>query len=56
MNDSGVRRNDREVLESCLSPAQERVALFVALEFEFGIEQESLGCAEFIDLHRVINH
>ena len=38
--DAGVRRNDFEIAENLLSPAQESVALDVALQFEIGIETE----------------
>jgi len=55
VNDAGVGRNDGEVLKGGLSPAQELVALLVAQEFEFGVEIESFGRAEFIDLHGVVD-
>ena len=49
-------RHDGEVLEGRLSPAQEGIALFVALELQLGIELEGLRRAELIHLHRVIDH
>ncbi len=56
VNDAGVGRNDGEVLERRLSPAQEGVAFFVALKFQLGIELKRLRRAELIDLHGVIDH
>ena len=40
VDDAGLRRDDAEVLEGRLSPAQERVALPVALELELGVAGE----------------
>ena len=37
VHDAGVRRHDREVVERALAPAQERVALLVALELQLGV-------------------
>ena len=56
VHDAGVRRHDREVLERRLSPAQKRIALFVALELQLGVELERLRRAELIHLHRVVDH
>ena len=56
MNDAGIRRNDREILEPSLSPSQEGIAFLIALKFQFGVEQERLWRAKFIHLYRVINH
>ena len=39
-----------------LSPAQEGVALDVALHFEIGVEGESVRRAEFVHLHGMIDH
>ena len=39
-----------------LSPAQEGVALDVALHFEVGVEGEGVRGAEFIHLHGVVDH
>src|SRR5579863_8465818 len=55
VNNAGVGRDDREIAESGLSPAEERVALLVALELEEGIHVERTGGAEFIDLHGVVD-
>jgi hypothetical protein len=56
MADAGVRRHDGEVVERRLPPAQERVALLVALELELGVllKRELLG--EGVHLDRVVDH
>ena len=54
--DAGVRRDDLEIAEGFLSPAEEDVALDVALEFEFGVETEGAGAAEIVHLDGVIDH
>ena len=56
MHDAGIGRNDGQIAKRGLSPAQEGVALFVADEFKFGIELKRLRRAEFVHLHRVIDH
>ena len=56
MDDAGVGRDDGEVAESGLAPAEERVSLFVALEFEEGIHVEGAGGAEFVDLDGMIDY
>jgi len=38
-----------------LAPAEEGVALDIALHFEFGIEGENVGGAEFVNLHGVVD-
>ena len=53
--DAGVGRDDLEIVECFLAPAEESVALDIAKEFDFGVEGESAGVAELIDLHRVVN-
>ena len=55
MNDAGVGRNDGEVLERGLTPTQEGVAFFVALEFQIGVQLKRLRGAELIDLHGVVD-
>ena len=54
--DAGVRRHHREVVEGLLAPAQEGVALLVALELELrvALEREPLG--EHVHLDRVVDH
>jgi hypothetical protein len=56
VDDAGVGRDDGEVAESGLSPAEEGVALFVALEFEQRVHVEGAGGAEFVDLDGVIDY
>ncbi len=55
MDDPRVRRHDREVVEGLLAPAQELVALLVALELALGVQREGLHGAERVDLHRVVD-
>ena len=55
VDDAGIGRNDGEIAEAGLSPAQEGIALFVALEFEERVHVEGAGGAEFIDLHGVVD-
>ena len=54
--DAGRRRHDAEVVEGLLAPAQERVALAVALELELGVDGEGARGAEGVDLDRVVDH
>ena len=56
VNDPGVRRDHLEVLERSLSPAQERVALAVALELELRIARERAARPEHVDLDRMVDH
>ena len=56
MDDPGVGRHDREVVERALAPAQEGVALLVALELALGVEAERVAGAERVDLHGVVDH
>jgi hypothetical protein len=56
VDDAGVGGDDGEVAESGLSPAEEGVALFVALEFQGGVYVEGVGGAEFVDLHGVVDY
>ena len=51
MHDAGVGRHDRQIAKRGLAPAQEGIALFVADEFELGIELKRLRRAEFVHLH-----
>ena len=41
VDDAGVGRDDGQIAESGLAPAEEGVALFVALEFEQGVHVEA---------------
>ena len=56
MADAGVRRNDFEILEALLAPAEERVALDIALHFQVGVEGEGVRGAEFVHLHGMVDH
>ena len=56
MADAGVWRDDFEIAERVLSPAEKLVALDVALEFQFGVEAERIGLAEAVHLNGVIDH
>ena len=55
VHDARVRRNHLEIAERRLTPAQERVALAIALELDLGVLRESIGSAVVINLHRVID-
>ena len=54
--DAGIRRHDLEVLECLLAPAQEGVALDIALELELSVEGKGIRGTELVHLHRVVNH
>src|SRR6185437_10917684 len=56
MTNAGAGRHDAEVLERALTPAQEDVALLVALELALGVDHEGGLAAELVDLHRVVDH
>ena len=55
MADAGVWRNDFEIAEGVLSPAEELVALDVALKFELGVEAEGIEFTEAVDLDGVVD-
>src|SRR5205814_10368387 len=46
---------DLEVVEGLLAPAQEGIALPVALELELGVAEDGAGAAELVDLDRVVD-
>jgi len=55
MHDAGRRRDDAQLLEALLPPAQELISLAIALELEFGVAgQRFCGCEE-VHLNRVID-
>ena len=56
VDDAGVRRHDAEVVERALAPAEERVALAVALELELDVALDREPRRELVDLHRVVDH
>src|SRR3984957_13582627 len=49
---SGIRRDNLEIIETLLSPAQKAVALDVTLHFQVSIETERIRGSEPVDLHR----
>ena len=53
--DAHARRHDAEATERLLPPAQQRVALLVALVLEHDVEPVALLRGERVDLHRVID-
>ncbi len=55
MADAGARRHDLEVVEGRAAPAQEFIALLVALVLDFDVLLERVGRAEVIDHHRVVD-
>ena len=56
MADARIRRHDFEILETLLAPAEEGVALDIALHFEIGVEREGVRRAEFVHLHGMVDH
>ena len=54
--DPGPRRHDTEVVEGGLAPAQEGVALAVALELQIDVLLEGVRPAEMVDHDRVVDH
>ena len=56
VDDPRARRDDLEVVERALAPAQERVALAVPLELELGVPEDGAARRELVDLHRVVDH
>ena len=56
VDDADGRRHDAEVLECLLAPAEELVALAVAVEFDGHVAVHRVLPAEEVDLHRVVDH
>ena len=56
MHDAGAGRDHAEALEGLLAPAQELVALAIALELARDVEQEGGVGAVLVDLHGVVDH
>ena len=56
MDDAGVRRDDLQVPEGRLAPAQEGVALPVSLELELCVSKHGEPRAELVHLHGVVDH
>ena len=55
MDDAGVGRDDTEVLEGVLTPAQERVALLVPLNSSAAFRSAALQLGVVVDLDRMID-
>ena len=55
VDDAGIGRDDSEILESVLSPAEKRVPLAIPLEFQLGVGRECVRRAGLIDLDRVVD-
>ena len=53
--DAGARRHDAEILEGGLAPAQELVALAVALVFAVDVRLEGERIAELVDHDRMVD-
>ena len=56
MDDAGAGRDDAKVAERLLGPAQEAVALAVALVLAGDVDAEGVGYAEGIDLDGMVDH
>ena len=56
VHDAGARRHDAEVVERLLAPAEELVALAVALNSSSTFRSSASARAEVVDLHRVVDH
>ena len=56
VDDSGIWRHHAEIAERGLAPAEQDVALAIALEFEERIEVERIRSAEVIHLDGVVDH
>ncbi len=55
VHDAGAGRDDLELVEGRLAPAQELVALAVALVFALDVALEGVGVAEVVDDDRVVD-
>ncbi len=55
VHDAGARRHHLEVVEGALTPAQELVALAVALVFDLDVALERVRCSEEVGDHRVVD-
>ena len=56
MTNSGVGRDNQEIVERLLRPPQQLVALPVAGELQAGVDAERVGAGEHVRDHRVIDH
>ncbi len=55
VHDAGVRRNDLEVVECALAPAEEGIALPVARKLQLRVQRKRVLPAEVVHLDRVID-
>src|SRR5690606_15532180 len=55
VHDSGARRHHLEVVEGGLAPAQELVALLVALVLQADVDGEGVTAARHVDDHGVVD-
>ena len=55
VDDAGVGRDHPKAAERLLRPAQQRVALAVALELQVGVDLERGGGAELVHDHRMVD-
>ncbi len=55
MHNARHRRHNPEIGECLLSPLEEFIAFAVALELDFGVAIERVGCGEKINLHRMVD-
>ncbi len=55
VDDAGARRDDAEILERRLAPAEEFVALLVAAVFDIDVLERGAGLAESLDGQRVVD-
>ena len=56
VHDARVRRDDLEIAERPLAPAEKGITLAVARELELRVEGKGVGATEIVDLHRMIDH
>jgi hypothetical protein len=56
VHDAGAGRDDLELAQRLLAPAQEREPLPVALELQGHVPVEGVGPAEHVSDHRVVDH
>ena len=55
MDDTGLRRNDIEIVESFLAPFEKLVALPVALELDLHVHVQRIGTVREVDLDGVVD-
>ena len=55
VHDAGVGRHHAEIAKGTLAPAQERIALTVALELHTSVVSQRMRAAVFVDLYRMVD-